>query len=82
MFFSQLFSLEKQEESSDDETEEGEVEDDNPSDVEVSTGGRWKLCYGSFALAGVKFSQHFRFPFVIHNLIIKINHVGSKRECR
>jgi len=40
-FFPQLFSfLEKQEESSDDETEEGEVEDDNPSDVEVSTEGK------------------------------------------
>lgn len=37
----QLFSfLEKQEEISDDETEEGEVEDDNPSDVEVSTKGK------------------------------------------
>lgn len=72
-FVPQLFSLEKQEESSDDETEEGEVEDDNPSDVEVSTEGNWKLCFGSFVLAGVKFSQHFRLIFAIHNLIIKIN---------
>lgn len=31
-----LFILERQEESSDDETEEGEVEDDHPSDTEVS----------------------------------------------
>lgn len=49
-FVPQLFSLEKQEESSDDETEEGEVEDDNPSDVEVSTERNWKLlwkfCFG------------------------------------
>lgn len=37
IFFSQLFSsLGKQEESSDDEAEEGEVEDEHPSDVEVS----------------------------------------------
>lgn len=37
IYFFDLFFLDKQEESSDDETEEGEVEDDNPSDVEVST---------------------------------------------
>lgn len=35
--------------------------------------GKWKLCYGSFALGAVKFSQHFRSPFAIHDLIIKIN---------
>lgn len=31
-----MFILEKEEESSDEETEEGEVEDDHPSDTEVS----------------------------------------------
>lgn len=80
-FFPQLFSLEKQEESSDDETEEGEVEDDNPSDVEVSTEGKWKLLW-KFCPGWCEVSQHFRFLFAIHNLIIKINEVGSERECR